>query len=338
MKEKQKTNVRPEEARAAVPERNPAFELSLLNMTVADAAPEYAAAHPECMEPKKKSRVDPTTVIRAVMIVLCVGLFAFSAYQLVLIFIGYSNADEMYGDLHEEFERLLSADENGVMAPMARSGSDRPLKPYGQKDDPSDTEPVHETSLRFQRLRVYLNSLTGKNPDTYGHISVTDTNIAYPIVQSEDNKFYLTHGFDGSPLKAGAIFVDFRNSRKIEENRNIVIYGHNMQNGAMFHDLLNFLDEDFFMSNDVEITTADGIYTFRVFSIYEVSKFEPYYMTFFYTDEDFLEFAETAEKNSKYHKDVSFSTDDILLTLSTCVTGNTSIRYAIHAVLIGVET
>ena len=88
----------------------------------------------------------------------------------------------------------------------------------------------------------------------------------------------------------------------------------------------------------VEITTFDGHYTFRVFSAYPTDKYDKYFRTYFSTDEEFVSFLNEREAKSLYHRDdISFTKDDIIITLSTCILGNEDGRYAIHAKLIKVE-
>ena len=121
---------------------------------------------------------------------------------------------------------------------------------------------------------------------------------------------------------------------------NTFIYGHNMLNGSMFCDATKFLDESFFMNpaNDIEITTFDGHYTFRVFSAYTTNKYDNYFKTYFPTNDSYLEFLTEREAKSHFHKEgVTFSPDDVIITLSTCILGDDDGRYAIHAKLIKVE-
>lgn len=307
-----------------------------MTLTAADTVPGLTE------EAKKKK--DLFGLIRVLLILLCVGIFAFCGYRLVEIFVDYRLSDDFYNDLVDEYRRIMDADGEPGVLPLDMMRQDAPMKNYADREnggtDEPDPGPVipHVISRRFQSLRVYIGNLKQSNPETYGNISVEGTKIFYPVVQAADNSFYLTHGFDGSPLKAGAIYVDFRNSRKVEDNRNLVIYGHNMQNGGMFHSLEKYLDEEFFKSTNIEVATLDGIYTFEVFAVYAADKYEPYYSTFFGDDAAFLKFCDQCVERSMYDKKMEFTPDDVILTLSTCVTGRPNERYAIHARLIKVET
>jgi len=76
-------------------------------------------------------------------------------------------------------------------------------------------------------------------------------------LQSEDNTKYLTAGYDGKANPAGAFFLDYECESDFSGQHNI-IYGHNMKNGSMFHDLLNFREESYFREHQkIIIYTPD---------------------------------------------------------------------------------
>ena len=60
----------------------------------------------------------------------------------------------------------------------------------------------------YQFLDVDFEGLNEKNPDVVGYIQIPNTNIDYPVVQGEDNEYYLHHGLDKGELYAGSIYVD----------------------------------------------------------------------------------------------------------------------------------
>ncbi|MCE5236784.1 MAG: class B sortase, partial [Eubacteriales bacterium] len=101
--------------------------------------------------------------------------------------------------------------------------------------DPNEELPSHAS----------YDEAKAKNPDVIGWITVGDTVIDYPVVRGTDNSYYLGHDVEKKKSKYGAIFMDFRNAESYQQ-RHIIIYGHNMKNGTMFHDLMNFKQKDFF--------------------------------------------------------------------------------------------
>ena len=102
---------------------------------------------------------------------------------------------------------------------------------------------VQENKPEEEKYNIDFEKLKEQNENVIAWIKVEDTDIEYPIVQTKDNEYYLTHSFDKSQNDAGWIFADYRN--KFDgTDKNIVIYGHNRKDGSMFSTLHNFLDED----------------------------------------------------------------------------------------------
>lgn len=108
-------------------------------------------------------------------------------------------------------------------------------KTYGTIQQQAVATPSSDSTHRS----IDFEYLLEVNPGTCSWITIPDTNIDYPIVQGEDNKFYLKHDMNGDDSHAGAIFLDCECSADMTDIKTI-IYGHNMKDGSMFHDLHNF--------------------------------------------------------------------------------------------------
>lgn len=190
----------------------------------------------------------------------------------------------------------------------------------------------------FEKVRSKILDLKRQNPDVWGWITVENTNIDYPIMFSGDNDYYLIHSPDKKTNSQGSIYADGRTKPKLQDNKALVIYGHNMYTtNTMFSALIDYTREDVFNNRRVVITTLDGIYTFEVFSIYNSSPKYNYIRTQFFNANDFLNFMRTCESKSLFHKDIEFYEDDMLLTLSTCTSQSDGRRWAIHAKLIAIS-
>ncbi|MBQ2001022.1 MAG: class B sortase, partial [Clostridia bacterium] len=107
----------------------------------------------------------------------------------------------------------------------------------------SDDLPRVENPINF-------NELEKENEDIHGWITIPNTKIDYPIVQSysEDDLFYIDHDINKEKAKAGAIFTQKLNQRDFTDP-NTLIYGHNMANGTMFRHLHKFKNKSFFEEN-----------------------------------------------------------------------------------------
>ena len=290
---------------------------------------------------KKKKKKSAGGIISTLMFFVFAAVFAVCAWKIVGIVQQYRLGDEIYDAVAEEFDAVIAAAAEPQLVRLGKSGLDSPMQSYSDVlsngaiiYNPDNAGRVSQSSVLYRQMLVKLEEWRDSNPDIYGYISIDGTNIRYPMVQSDDNDFYLTHSYTGKALKSGAIFVDYRNSRTISRNRNTVVYGHNMENGAMFHSMTKFLDRDFFMNTDIVIYAFDGIYTFEMFSIYETYATDDYFRVFFSGDDDFVSFCEREEGRSMYHRDgVKFGPDSVIVTFSTCINSVADGRYAIHALL-----
>jgi sortase B len=162
-----------------------------------------------------------------------------------------------------------------------------------------------------------------------GWITLNNTQINYPIVKTDNNDFYLDHGYDLEPNIAGTIFMDRRNLGNAFDDHTIV-YGHHMKNGSMFTDLNLYLEENFFYKHQI-ITFRD------LYQTYEYQIFSAYYVS---ADNFILEYdinnttAEDMISRSLYPTNYQYFPGDRILTLSTCNYILNNGRMIIHAVQI----
>lgn len=179
-----------------------------------------------------------------------------------------------------------------------------------------------------------IASLYNVNPETVGWLNVNNTNIDYPVVQAEDNEYYLHHNFYFEEDNNGWVFMDYRNNTDYLSD-NIIIYAHNRYyNGVMFGTLQNTLRYSWYTNPDNQIINLKTLYenlNYKVFSIYKIQVTTDYMQTIFATDEDKLEFLNMLKNRSIYDFGIELSSDDKIITLSTCADEYN--RYVLHAVL-----
>lgn len=179
---------------------------------------------------------------------------------------------------------------------------------------------------------IDFSELLKKNPDTVGWIKINNSNIDYPVVQSNDNDYYLTHSFDKSYNSAGWIFADYRN--KFDgTDRNIILYGHHRKDGSMFADVANALDTAWCENEENQIITfytPTGTIKYQIFSSYKIPAETYYTTTYFSSDSNFLDFLKNLEKRSVYNYDVELDETQPIITFSTCG-ATSSTRIVIHA-------
>ncbi len=194
--------------------------------------------------------------------------------------------------------------------------------------------------LDLASVKASLSSLRQLNSEVAGWIYVENTRINYPLMHSEsgNDEYYLTHAYTGEYLAVGSIYLVNECSTVLNENYNSLIYGHNVVNGSMFHDVGKFFDEEFFNSTLIYIYTLDGAYIYKPFSVYQTVSDYNYIQTIFTNENEFLSFAAEIASNTTIASDEKISSGDTIITLSTCTNGGVggTGRYALHAKLVAV--
>lgn len=195
-----------------------------------------------------------------------------------------------------------------------------------------------EEVAKPKKVSDHFKGLLEKNEDTKGWLHIAGTVIDYPVVQAEDNAFYLDRNFEKEKNVAGSIFLDFRNS--IDElDQNTVIYGHHMKDGSMFKDLIKFKNEDFVKENPIiTFETLYEVTEWEVFAVYNSDIDFNYIAPNFKTEEAFREFFEIVNEKSIYPIQESLTMNDHILTLSTCDYVFDNARWVVQARLVNSYT
>ncbi len=116
------------------------------------------------------------------------------------------------------------------------------LRTYVKETDEDDPTEGTDGSDGKQTV-VDFKALKKINPDIVAWIRIPDTSIDYPVVQGNDDSYYLTHTFKKTEHVAGAIFLDSDNNADFSDDKNIIMV--NMKDGSMFRGLRNFLSDEF---------------------------------------------------------------------------------------------
>ena len=307
---------------------------------------EYVTADDLGAPPKKKKK-DPVDVIielfRKAIFWAAVVAFFVSGYQIVAKLYSYHQADEIYGGFENIFD--MTDRREDLVAYAIRSSAMSTLTPVNGTKEESDTNANAGYDTQFnEKLMIVqgqLQLLRNENKDVVGWIEMPgDTKINYPVVQGEDNDYYLHYAYNGAYNPAGSIYLDYRNSVSVSTNRHTVIYGHNMESGSpMFANLLHFQDESYWKNNRyIHIYTDEAMYTYEVFAAYETSpqlagvENHSWRMNFNKDEKLFLQWVDSVRARSDISPKVTIEGNSRILTLSTCMNVNEN-RYVVHAVL-----
>lgn len=201
-------------------------------------------------------------------------------------------------------------------------------------NEPEDLTSDYWYYIKFPLIDVDFTELKKKNSDTVGWINVNNTNINYPFVQTSDNDYYLTHSFDKTYNDAGWVFLDYRNNSDFSD-KNTIIYAHSRLDKTMFGSLSKALKEDWYTNKDnhiVRISTETENTLWQIFSVYVIETESYYITTNFSSNSEYQSFLDTIKSRSKYNFDAELSTNDNILTLSTCYSDTE--KTVVHAKLI----
>jgi len=188
----------------------------------------------------KSSRIVQGLLIFVVLALLL--LVIWSAQQVATPLLEYRQAQGEYQVLRE------------VARPQSLPPPDLPLDEVLEEIEEESESPIDWDALR------------AINPNIVGWIVILGTHIDHPVVQGPDNARYLSYTFSGERNPSGAIFMDVGSAPDFS-SPNTIIHGHNMQNGSMFAELLQYRNLSFLEAHPVIIIyTPDGVLMYEILS------------------------------------------------------------------------
>ncbi|MCR1850207.1 class B sortase [Paraclostridium sordellii] len=175
-------------------------------------------------------------------------------------------------------------------------------------------------------------NLISINPNYKFWLKLDNTNIDYPVVQTDNNDHYLNYDFYNKPSDSGCIYMDYRDNAK---SKNIILYGHNMRNKTMFNNLLQFKDKDFFdKNNKIRVFKDNKEYIYEVFSVYTTDSKYDYLITNFNNPNEFKNYINNVKNKSLFKSNIKVNSNDKIITLSTCSYEFDDARTVVHAKLL----
>lgn len=251
---------------------------------------------------KKKQKV-----IIAICLLIAVCCIGYMAYY----YISQQNRNEVYEEIQEEV----------VIEP----------EPVVEVEEEPEPEPI-EIPIDFAALKEI-------NPDIYAWIEIPDTQIAYPVLQSTlDDEYYLNRTVDLQEGYPGSIFTQLSNGQDFEVF-NTIFYGHNMSDDSMFGGLNLYRDLTYMEEHQyIYIYTEDAI---RTYQVYLATTFSNEHLLYQYNFDDADECQRFLDETSEYkdmskasRDDIEVTSDDRIITLSTCISGQKENRLLVQAVLV----
>ncbi len=176
-------------------------------------------------------------------------------------------------------------------------------------------------------MQTKFADLYALNDDLVGWIRIPGLDIDYPVVQTEDDNYYLKRDYKGNKSDYGTIFVGAKNNIETLD-QNTVIYGHSMRRDVqMFAALKEYKTIEGFKNNPIiEFNTLYADYKFKVYAVFisNGSTAGDNGYVFQYTTpnlanlESFAGFVDQLNQRTLYYTGVDIQPDDKLIILSTC--------------------
>ena len=211
-----------------------------------------------------------------------------------------------------------------------------------QEEKPDTTEETSGEDDSVVLPSVDFEILQENGPDIIAWLTLPDMAVNYPVTQAEDNDYYLRHLYDGTYNKAGCLFADYENKKDFSD-RNTIIYGHNMRDGSMFASLNEYKEQSYYDSHpQMYLVTPDGGYLCDIFAAFEAKPKEsgsdtsPWRMEW-KDDGAYTTWLSAMADRSVVETDVTVTSSDKVLTLSTCTPGGAS-RFIVMGKLTEVVT
>ncbi len=174
-----------------------------------------------------------------------------------------------------------------------------------------------------------LAELQAINPDVLGWLTIDDTHIDYPVVIGETDMEYVNKDVYGDFALSGSIFMDSDNARDLSDAYTLV-YGHHMDNGAMFGDVVEFVNTDYFESHPSgTLYLPDATYTIEIFACVQVDAFDSMIYDPLAQDDDVSELLHYVDEIAVQSRYIGVQPTDKVIGLSTCAEAETNGRVVI---------
>ena len=265
--------------------------------------------------------------LRKGLILLLGAVFVCSGALWVRQAIQYQQGDEVY---QEAADLVELPDLTTVVPEQPEQPEDSSQSPDASAA-PEEEKPVWVDPYADALRNMDFAALREANDDVLGWIVIPNTRLSYPVVQGEDNEYYLKRTWRKSRNSVGAIFMDYRSDRDLSDFHTI-IYGHRMNNKSMFGQLRNYKDASYWKKHPcIYIADDNGSHTYEIFAVYEADSGVTYNLNFESKAEK-QAYLDYCVSKSRYDTGVVPEVKDYILTLSTCTGNGHDTRWVVQAV------
>lgn len=184
---------------------------------------------------------------------------------------------------------------------------------------------VNTSNIEIVTVPEKYNEYYEKNNDFVGWIKIDGTTIDYPVVQCDDNEYYLTHNFEKENEARGCIYMAYDCDPELK-SKNTVIHGHNWLDDTVFSELAQYNDFEYYKKHPViEFNTRTQMHKWKIVSVF-ITSADPaedndYVFNYVYPNmggENFNKYSNELKKRTLFNTGVNYYMNDSFITLSTC--------------------
>lgn len=267
------------------------------------------------MNVKVKNNIKKFSYVILIIIFSCIAIY--SVYRIAMILSDKHSSTDTF----EELVKIVSQDvEYNKKDAEKKEKEDEVLSDEEILAKNLLTEGKLTESERENRLSKY-KIIKEKNSDVCGWISIPNTPVNYPVMQTIDSpNFYLKRNFAKEGSSYGVPYLDERSIFKSASN--YIIYGHNMKDGSMFAAVTNYDSKKYYINHPIIcFDTLESCDRYQVVAAFRIdvdnNKFK--YSNYINMDEkSFNEYVKQCKRLAPYDTKVDVNYGDTLITLSTC--------------------
>lgn len=199
--------------------------------------------------------------------------------------------------------------------------TDNNLEKYYKTNKIKDIAKVANNNEIIKSFQEKYNNL-----DIKGILKIKNEDYEIPVLQTDNNEYYLTHLPNKSKNAVGSVFLDYRND--IDNSKKNLIYGHNSRTlKTPFTILEKFYDKEYFYNHDeAYLITENQTRTYKLFSLYvELTDFS--YIKLDLTDKEYASQLNDFKSKSWFDVDIKLNSDTNILLLQTCSKRDNYLKY-----------
>ncbi|MCM1282941.1 MAG: class B sortase [Roseburia sp.] len=291
---------------------------------------------------KEKSKKRTINIYKPLSIILALALAVTMGFLIYNWYVA-DQADKQYEELADQVNRRNGADSGSRVYYMNPSEETE-----GTETVETETTEAVEAEASEEGIQIEIpeknmdwDAIHQVNEDIYAWICIPGTEIDYPILQHPtDDSYYLTYNMNGTKGYPGCIYTELVNSRDFTDFETVV-YGHNMRDASMFATLHYYESQAFFNNSPyVFIYVGDEVLVYEVFAAYTGDDRHIMYANDFSTESGraaYLSDVINSAGEDGRLRELSLGTDSHILTLSTCIKGQSDKRYLVQAMLLNEE-